>query len=642
MTASQEYHHRADLVLPHRAGSAPPLTCQSETSPRKNGFLGFTSHTSIMTEDLVQLGVAFTGLEQATVVHKKTVPNERIASGCQILSFLQNRTMIDRGIDLFFESIECIHIHCGEFIVRQWLSQLWFAHGETLSCQDPEQIRQLCHLLFQNTTTPLVFDGSTTARQWICSSTGGHIRWGVIAMIANYVGTYAMVAKSSDPFFKDFNMDRKAFLSHMVKVSDICIGFCRECDALDDVFIWALFEHYDLNIYTKGKVGYATYCIGAEVNSAFITMGLHQEIKANSQIPFFLAELRKRIRAMVYTAEISIATFLGRPPRLSHRYMDLDPPLDLTDSELFSENPQELAVAISELDEQGYNRDGEIRHVSWIRSSISFMKRREDILELSLGNYTPDEVRQNADIIQLKIEEHWSNLPYFMSSLRQSTFALETREVIDLHFRNVFRQVSQTNLLLLHRVLMRKAGTGPAGLIHTAREILSDMMRLYKRVEMSTATSFIYFLAVQGLRSAVILAIELLKQEQLPVYPNEPLLPRSRTIQDLCVFAAKLSGLDPLFGDQDLCEKGRKVISRVLDKILSPPKTACRPCHLCSTQTQQLGTNANIDDACQSIYVPENSEMMDDFVDDMNVPISAPDHAFRLWLENIDSQDWII
>lgn len=199
---------------------------------------------------------------------------------------------------------------------------------------------------------------------------------------------------------------------------------------------------------------------------------------------------------MVYMAEISIATFLGRPPRLSHRYINLGPPLDLTDSQLFSEDPQELAIAITELDEQGYNRNGEIRDISWIRSSINFTVRREEILELSLGNCTPDEVRHIADVIQRKTEEHWANLPPMMLSLRASTFELETQTVFDLHIRNAFRQGPQANSLLLHRVLMHKAGTGPAGLIHTAQTILSDVMRLYKRVEMAAATSFIYFLAV--------------------------------------------------------------------------------------------------------------------------------------------------
>ncbi|KAJ5129980.1 uncharacterized protein N7515_006019 [Penicillium bovifimosum] len=595
-----------------------------------------------MTEDLTQLGITSTGLERATAVQEKPISSERIARGCQVLSLLQNRAMIDRGIDLFFQSIECIHIHCGEFIVRQWLSQLWFAHGEILSTQHPEQIRQLCHLLCENTATPQVFDGTTTARQWIYSATGEHIRWGVIAMIANYVGTYAMVSNSSDPFFQEFNMDRKSLLNHMTEAAEVCIGFCREYGALDDAFIWALLEHYDITKYTKGEACYTTYCIGAEVNSALVAMGLHQEIKADSQVPYFLAELRKRLRAVVYATEISISTFLGRPPRLSHRYMNLDPPLDLTDSQLFSEDPQELAVTIASLDEQGYNRDGEIRHLSWIRSSISFMTRRENILELSLGNFTPEEVRQNADVIQRKTEEHWATLPQVMLNLRDGTFGLETQKVIQLHFQNIIRQGPQANSLLLHRVLMRKAGAGPAGLMNTAQTILSDVLRLYKRVEMSAATSSIYFLAVHGLRSAVILAIELLKQEQLPVYPNEPLLPRSRTIQDLCVFTNKLSDLDPVFGDRELCEKGRKLISRVLDKILSPPNTADPHCHVASMSTQQLGTNAFTNGMIHNTHVPDGYLMTDDFNYEMSAPVSGPDHAFRLWLENIDGQDWIL
>jgi hypothetical protein len=269
------------------------------------------------------------------------------------------------------------------------------------------------------------------------------------------------------------------------------------------------------------------------------------------------------------------------------------------------------------------------------------MKRREDILELSLGNFTPDEVRQNAEIIQRKTEEHWATLPRVMLNLRD-TLGLETQNVIELHFQNVFRQGPQANSLLLHRVLMRKAGTGPAGLIHMAQIILSDVMRLYKRVEMLAATSFIYFLAVHGLRSAVILAMELLKQERLPAYPNEPLLPRSKTIQDLCVFTANLRDLDSTFGDRELCESGRKLISRVLDTILSPPNTADRRNLVSSMSTQQLGANVFNNDPFPNLFVPDGYPMTDDFNEEMSAPVSAPDHAFRLWLENIDGQDWIL
>jgi hypothetical protein len=598
-----------------------------------------------MTADLMQLGVCSSGLEKATIVHSKPIMNERLANGCRILAFLQDRAMIDRGIDLFFDSIESIHIHCGEFIVRPWVSELWSIHGETLLSQDPEQIQQLCELLCQNTATPLVFDGNTTARQWVRSATGEHIRWATIAMIANYVGTYAMVAKSSDPFFTDFNVDRQLVVDQMLEVSNVCLGFCRECDALDDGFICALLEQYNITEYTKGEASYAAYRMGAEVNSALVATGLHQEIKADNRVPFFLAELRKRLRAIIYGTEISISTFLGRPPRLSHRYMNLDLPLDLTDSQLFSEDPQELAAAIARLDEQGYNGDGEMRHVSWIRASIGFVARREEILELSIGNYTPDEVRQKAVDIQRKTEEHWVTLPDYMSGLKDSLFGQDTHGIFDLHLRYVFRQIPQANSLLLHRLLVRKAGAGPADLIRTAQAIMSDVMQSYKRIEMSAATSFIYFLAVHGIRSAVVLAVELLKQEQLPVYPDEPLLPRSRTIQDLSIFADKLSDLDPLFGDKSLCEKGQKVISLILDTILSPPRTSERHYQSSPTRTRRLETDTITNDMFQtgqSTHVPEIYMATDNFDYDIGAAISGPDHEFRLWLASMDNQNWVL
>lgn len=640
----QEHNHSNRLPQVHRerGGSAPPFTNRSETSSRQHGFLGFTSHLSIAKEDLGRLGVNLAGIDQAISVQGKPIQNDKLDRGCQILSFFQNRAMIDRGIDLFFESSECINIHCGEFIVRYWLSQLWHVHAATLSSQDSAHIRQLCQSLFENTATPLVCDGGTTAKQWAKSATGPHIRWGVIGMIATYVGTYAMITPSSNTFFQEFNVERTSLLKQVTEVSEACLEFCRQCGALDDLFICALFEHYDITKYTQGEASYATYCLGAELNSAFIAMGLHQEFNPDNCVPFFLVELRKRLRALVYMAEISIATFLGRPPRLSHRYINLDPPLDLTDFQLFSEDPQELDSAIAQLDEQGYNRDGEIRDTSWIRSSIKFTIMREEILELSLGNYTPDEVRQKAELIQQESEDHWANLPPMMSSLRSNPLALETKTVYESHVRNVFRQGPQANSLLLHLVLMRKAGTGPAGLIQTAQTILSDVMRVYKRVEMAAATSFIYFLAVCGLRSAVVLAIELLRQERLPAYPNDPLLPRSRTIQDLAIFTAKINDLDPGFGDQNLCEKGRKVISRVLDTILSHPGAADRQVQLSLVQTEQPGAISCTTDVFQNANTPEALIMTDYFDYGMSAPIAGPDHAFRMWLESIDGQDWSV
>lgn len=66
------------------------------------------------------------------------------------------------------------------------------------------------------------------------------------------------------------------------------------------------------------------------------------------------------------------------------------------------------------------------------------------------------------------------------------------------------------------------------------------------------------------------MAIELLKQEMLPQYPEQPLLPRSQTIQDLAIFAARLGSVQPTDGCYSVCEQGKRVITKILDRILTP------------------------------------------------------------------------
>lgn len=83
-------------------------------------------------------------------------------------------------------------------------------------------------------------------------------------------------------------------------------------------------------------------------------------------------------------------------------------------------------------------------------------------------------------------------------------------------------------------------------------------------------TSFSFIMSSHGLRSAAIVAIELLKQEMLPQYPERPLLPRSQTIQDLAIFASRLGSIQPTDGCYSVCEQGKRVITKILDRILSP------------------------------------------------------------------------
>ena len=141
-------------------------------------------------------------------------------------------------------------------------------------------------------------------------------------------------------------------------------------------------------------------------------MGLHQGSPVDPETPFFLSELRKRIFITAYGHDKSVATFLGRPPRLSHRYCKMVPPLDLSDDQIFLEG-SELDAALAELDENGWNTTGNLRRATWTRVWLQNCRIREDILEIALGSGDED-ISFQAEQVRMKLERLYASFPDFM------------------------------------------------------------------------------------------------------------------------------------------------------------------------------------------------------------------------------------
>jgi len=101
----------------------------------------------------------------------------------------------------------------------------------------------------------------------------------------------------------------------------------------------------------------------------------------------------------------------------------------------------------------------------------------------------------------------------------------------------------------------------------------------------------------------------MLRQEQSHEYTPD-ILPRSKIIQDLSVFISALATVGPGEGNHAICNQGRKVLERVLDKILSPV-------------TSQPSTDIVIEQSMandpSSMYFPTGNDV-----------------EFMQWLENIE------
>ena len=114
-------------------------------------------------------------------------------------------------------------------------------------------------------------------------------------------------------------------------------------------------------------------------------MGLHREPDDGEDIPFFLQECRRKVFAAAYRSDKTLATFLGRPPRIPLQYSDIMPPLDISDESLMAEG-QTLDAVLSSVDKNGWNTQRKIWPAGFIRLRYIMSAFREEILEICLGN----------------------------------------------------------------------------------------------------------------------------------------------------------------------------------------------------------------------------------------------------------------
>lgn len=114
-------------------------------------------------------------------------------------------------------------------------------------------------------------------------------------------------------------------------------------------------------------------------------MGLHREPDDGQDIPFFLQECRRKVFAAAYRSDKTLATFLGRPPRIPLQYSDIRPPLDISDESLMAEG-QTLDAVLLSVDKNGWNTQRKIWPAGFIRLRYIMSAFREETLEICLGN----------------------------------------------------------------------------------------------------------------------------------------------------------------------------------------------------------------------------------------------------------------
>lgn len=129
-------------------------------------------------------------------------------------------------------------------------------------------------------------------------------------------------------------------------------------------------------------------------------LGVHiQGNNGTTYKPTLDSEYKRRLFTRIYNLDKSVATFTGRPPLLSPRFVSTLPPLDLCDDDLAAGGVT-LERAVAKLDPLGWNIEGGIYSSSLSRACHLTSTILNEIIEITFSS------ESNATVETLRYFHH--------------------------------------------------------------------------------------------------------------------------------------------------------------------------------------------------------------------------------------------
>lgn len=290
---------------------------ESSEKLRSVGFLGQTSSTAVVAELNSRLGVGT--LELPDDPPSKGISDTLIRRGVQILSFFQDESRVRQSLDSCFATAGD-----GEgFLIYRPVYFAWL-DGFLPVLKDAirtNSLEALSAKIWRNTQSPVPCDGSTTALKWAAATTGENTRWETLGLLLSLTGVLTMMLPNWHPTFESDHKNGKAKLRQTVlDLVNMCVEFSKSSGSRNDLLAVLLYDRFLLVAMMRGDTSTEAWTSFSEVCDTLTLLGIHLENRTDAQIPFFLCELRIRLFVICYTMDKFLATFLGRPPKISYRY----------------------------------------------------------------------------------------------------------------------------------------------------------------------------------------------------------------------------------------------------------------------------------------------------------------------------------
>jgi hypothetical protein len=203
--------------------------------------------------------------------------------------------------------------------------------------------------------------------------------------------------------------------------------------------------------------------------------------------------MRKRLFAASYRVDKSIATFLGRPPRLSLKHSDCGLPLCI-DDQIYGASNDVFVQAMKNVDEQGWSLKPVFQSVAWLRLRFSNAIFREEILDISLMPSEQKTVEQLRFVVPFQLpkiyilnqglgterdisrrcKETWESHPSYLRYTPQT----DHDNVLIVYMLILAYLAYSYNEFLIQRLLVRQHQVPNTSLLSVSAQLISTILLL--------------------------------------------------------------------------------------------------------------------------------------------------------------------
>ncbi|KAL2071253.1 hypothetical protein VTL71DRAFT_12488 [Oculimacula yallundae] len=558
--------------------------------PRSQKFYGPTSFSAIFSEndakvnkDLLDIGEDKRKHPGAWMFgmpllgfHRPNGPTEREKQTLRALWNLPSKETCEALVTVP-QSLRCPSLNYR--MMRHCVTTLWATFGSELAAPRPERpildweesgdeppaLLAISDAMFANEEMPLPPDPDDGI-EWLNNFTGPKIRFEMMGMLFCFFGLAYLGTQDWDPLFKhpdNHGRDKKQAAWRMKECANVCLTMCDYSETVNYLVTALILNIKRLETGCTGDETYQMRRLHGDLVTTAITSGLHR-LPENSKITP-ASEYKRRLFGNIYCNDKIQSSLNGVPPLLTKRFCDVQLCLDLADDVLFAP-PEQLADAISKLDEGGWNQAGACHEIStFLRARIQIHMIREEILELALG-VNVDVSEATINDLHQKSQQMFDSLPHHLHYY-DSTGLPKPSSGNLLYDRAFLTLQHLQNTFLLNRVSKARGLSNGQGLLNTALSTISLSLMFWSQRDQlqSHSHGFDWIMTYYGIPSAGVICVELLKTSS---GQNIVQISRSDAIQKLTLFCAFLEWIRPTDGNWTLAQRLRKVVRRVLDYVL--------------------------------------------------------------------------